>query len=709
LFYQYKNIIKSFCAFVIFVIVSACDTKSSEVIVNTTERFVKPRNIVVSFTPFQTMEEALENADSINWHTQTEEAKAITLAYASQELIKHLNLLNIEVGIISPSEVNSGNNIILAINGDDITKKIKDSKNINYDNLGEQGYIIDSLQSNLYITAKTRIGVLYGVYGFLEHIGFNWYDDKSTTKPKTWDDSKQWAGITSIPRSNLRGFWLYGSVELSESYTIWLARNKLNLAANIPSHLKNMLGFKEWGGEHNLLQQEFSKEGLFEQHPEWFATVNGVKRPVVPNGTYFNPSFANEEAANYFSERMIERLTIGDLQHVDILNVWPADSRTNRFDQSDSALAIGNETDNLFNLYRVLTKRLKKAYQDQKINREVTLAGISYYTTWKAPTNLSIISELEQSNYLHIFYLNERSWSGVMNENLENRSKNKVIVGNLAKWQTNTNLNFGVVEYYNYSVYAAVALTDYLYLSENYNFLNEVNNELNAYMHPLLGNPGPRRLTNKLSASLSWENSDQTPIEKNDEITADYFLNRYGQFSEEWKNIYEIMSNSVDNAKEMFAHNSLYWLLLKSVIWSEPNVLADLDIINSYKVGGVQELPIIFSSDVEIASFRGLDESIRMQLSAQDLWLSILAKQIPEKTRKNMDDDVLWFQATLTRYQLMAATSDYVVARLLGEETRKIKIQENIDFLMASPTTKDTISPVNQRAFLKQHQALINN
>ena len=47
--------------------------------------------------------------------------------------------------------------------------------------------------------------------------------------------------------------------------------------ADLIPQLQKKLGLRGWGGHHDLLQQEFSRAGIFEQHPDWFAaTVGGL-------------------------------------------------------------------------------------------------------------------------------------------------------------------------------------------------------------------------------------------------------------------------------------------------------------------------------------------------------------------------------------------------------------------------------------------------
>jgi hypothetical protein len=99
-----------------------------------------------------------------------------------------------------------------------------------------------------------------------------------------------------------------------------------------------------------------------------------------------------------------------------------------------------------------------------------------------------------------------------------------------------------------------------------------------------------------------------------------------------------------------------------------------------------------------------------MQSNAKESWELILSQSLPDAIRKNMENDILWFKATISRYKLMAATCDFVVGNLKQDDTSLVIeiMVEHIDFLEKSSVTDDTISDVNQRAFLEQHKKLLN-
>ena len=473
--------------------------------------FSIPRQIVVSVAPYASVQEALNDQQNIDWIQDKNRARAITLAYAAQELHDHLALIGVDASISATEMTPQEPSFVLAVQAQSSSDIPLAGAELDYEGFRGQGYTITPRDNHVFITARDRIGVLYGVYRLLEYLGFAWYDPMETHTPSPSMSSARiaWRQLDETPRVKLRGFWIFASETIPDEFAVWLARNRLNVGGKAKSFLRHKLGILGWGGEHDLLQQEFSRPGLFEQHPEWYALIDGVRRPVVESGNYYNPSFANADADNYFADRMIQRLTSGDLQDIDILNVWPTDDRFNNFDQSPAAVALGNETDNLLRFYSVVSRRFREAYESGRLSRQVVLAGLSYYLTMEPPTNQSITTELQTADYVHIFYLNERDWSDYIDANLSNRDSNRKIVSDLAAWQAVANLNYGVVEYYNYSIFAALGLSDFPFLAGNYEMLVPGRGSIFAYMHPLLTNPGPRRLTNSLLARLAW----QTPIE----------------------------------------------------------------------------------------------------------------------------------------------------------------------------------------------------
>jgi hypothetical protein len=278
--------------FLLYLALSACSngkstSEPSAPPLNAT--FSLPRTVVVNSDPYTSVAEAVNDAVNVDWIGDPTRASAVTLGYAARELSDHLTLLGVDADFARPSEATHSNELFLVLRGDPASEALLAGTSVDYSTMGDQGFEIGWVDQNVYVAATTPTGILYGAYRLLEHIGFAWYAPGDISVPDTDTDAIRWTRVRQRPRVELRGFWIFGEQLLPDEYTIWLARNRLNIAAGATPYLGKMLGIKDWGGGHDLLQQEFSAPGLFEQHPEWYSIINGVRRPVTATGVYFNP------------------------------------------------------------------------------------------------------------------------------------------------------------------------------------------------------------------------------------------------------------------------------------------------------------------------------------------------------------------------------------------------------------------------------------
>lgn len=672
--------------------------------------------VVIVPDPFDDIGSIVTAEANQDWLEESAESEAIRRYHAATEAEQHLRLAGASVQITVASEATSSRQIRLLTRDQALVRAPSVVDHLDYDELGRQGYAITAAGSNIVLSANSATGLIYGTYRLLQELGFAWLDPQEISVPQHLQSLSDIHEIVEYPRQELRGFWIYDSDNLSDEFALWMARNRMNIAAGTTAEQRGRLGIREWGGGHDLLQEVFSDPHLFLTHPEWFGVVNGVRRPVAESGSYFNPAFWNDDMANYFADHLIDRLDTGDLADLDIVNVWPTDSRTNKFDQSAAALSIGNETDNLLHFYAKVALRLEQAWESGILNRQVQLAGISYYLTWLSPSNRDIVESLTGLPYIHVFYLNERSWKGPIATDLANREINRGLVDDFAEWSANSQLSFGHVEYYNYSVFAGLSLTDHQSLAQNSQLVTTADHQISAYMHPLESNPGPRRLTNYLHAIAGWRGkSTETLDQVAERATQAYFEKRYVDHAADWREIYDMTATAVDNATEMFSQNSLTWVLFRDQIWAD-HALSDAEavsVIQNYRLGGPQSLvslPEGFAAAPISASFRGLDESLRMLEDASGRWARILESESDPAIRARMLEDIAWFESTLNRYQLLDAAADLYVARINGEPFAEPagRVRAAIDALSASPTLRDTLSPVDQTGFLRFYETLMD-
>lgn len=670
--------------------------------------FPLPLQVALDVAPYASWGQAMDDLDG-GLIAGDERRTARTLAFAAKEWIDHLQQVGLRVVQTGYRGVASVPSVHLSI------RRQFQAPGVDYGVLGQQGYALVPDGGHIHVAANTGIGALYGIYRLLGLLGFAWHDPDETLLPdaRFIVSARRWSRVAEVPRADMRGFWVYDTNPIPDEFALWLARNRLNLCAPARPALASRLGLIGWSGHHDLLQQEFSTPGLFEAHPDWYSVIGGVRRPVAATGSYINPAFGSTDAADYFAQRLVQRLEHGDLRQVDLLNVWPADDRFRPFDDSDRARSIGNPTDNLLVFYARVAQRLREAHEHGTLSRPVTLAGISYFQTMEAPTSSPVVRSLAAERYVHLFYPIERSWGGPLGEKGAGRSVNERFLRAAAAWQAATPFSFGVVDYHNVSTFGGVALTGHQNLLGDLDTCVGIGGAVFAYMHPLLRNPGPRRLTNQLLSELLWQAAPGAPPDppptRSEVAMQAYFSRRFGDAGTAWRTVYDMLARSVSGATEMFGINSLHWLLHQDLIWT-PGFYRPAEVqflIPRFTQGGAQRLPAAYSGMVDFeARFIGLDAALDLLHQAESVWEAELARPRKEPERARLLADALWFRATISRYRLLMAGVERDRASALGADTSAIRarMDREIEYLANSPTTLDTVSPVDQRHFLSVHR-----
>lgn len=395
---------------------------------------------IIANTNLDLIPDMVGDNTSFLWRDYADFPLKATLAYAVKEYISHLGKIGVNVDFEEykgriKNEVPA---IFLLSTKDKETKQFFINNNLLFDTklIGNEGYIILPIGKNLVVISNSRIGLLYGIYELLKKIGFSWLSPHTSSTPDALLKTIS-LPIIEKPNTKLRGFWTYGKFNkkgvdevVSNNYLIWMARNKFNIVGSISSSSVNhLLGIKNWIGGHHLIKESLDSSTVFQDHPDWYAEVNGVRRAIPQGATesYFNPSFGNSEMGAFVVNKILDRLVGGDLKTASIINLWPADSRSGKlWDESQLAKEIGNNSDNLLFFYYIVSKRLSTAYLNGEINRLVTVAGISYYQTWDAPTNMKVVDKLSLlPNYIHLFYTNERNFSNHLLFDVDNNEENK--------------------------------------------------------------------------------------------------------------------------------------------------------------------------------------------------------------------------------------------------------------------------------------------
>ncbi len=172
----------------------------------------------------------------------------------------------------------------------------EESAQIDFDSLGEESFVVQTVEDDLVIAGNDR-GLLYGVYAYLEAMGFRFYTTDTEKIP--------YADEVFIPEEiSLTWKPTFDYRETMYEMTWdpdWAVSQRIN-SDFMRSSLKNddkYGGFAGYIGGSSWMVHTLSKllpESHFTAHKEYFAEVNGARAVKNGAGHYNQPCLTNEGA-----------------------------------------------------------------------------------------------------------------------------------------------------------------------------------------------------------------------------------------------------------------------------------------------------------------------------------------------------------------------------------------------------------------------------
>jgi len=140
--------------------------------------------------------------------------------------------------------------------------------------LGLEGYVISVVENTLFLDGGGLRGVINGAYSLLEEdLGCRWYVRNSFDAPEM--ETLRFAPVarTFVPKLDIRDPYYYEAWD-----TDWSLQNKTNAPdAFIPQELG---GNSKYALFVHTYWKFFNPDLLFNDHPEYFAEVNGKRQPT---------------------------------------------------------------------------------------------------------------------------------------------------------------------------------------------------------------------------------------------------------------------------------------------------------------------------------------------------------------------------------------------------------------------------------------------
>ncbi len=166
------------------------------------------------------------------------------------------------------------------------------------DRLGQQGYVIKTVDPHIVIAGTPEVGTLYGVYQFLEDcLGVRWYAPAATKTPKTADVTIKPLDLLGKPAILIRAV----SYRWPGRDAVFGARMRMNRNGQ-PSDHPQGVGYSFRGSCHSYFS--FVRPGeFFRTHPEYFSEIGGERF-----GAETQLCLTNPDVLEIVTERMLKRM-----------------------------------------------------------------------------------------------------------------------------------------------------------------------------------------------------------------------------------------------------------------------------------------------------------------------------------------------------------------------------------------------------------------
>ncbi len=548
--------------------------------------------IIVDSGPFQSVEEAAQAENQVDWSVEEAPAvRACTESFAAVELRRFLAaaLRETDVGDIvfeEPGVLPEGDVIVLGPPKEGENPWLGDA-----DTNPRDAFRVRAREDEdrvvIRIEGAGRTGVLYGVYAFLEEIGYRFFGmgEEGIVYPDPVDALPGDLHLEESPDYLIRGFMTGKRGGELDDFFLWMARNRFNLWSayeeeeSIP--LLKKWGIRLNGGLHSIQPHYLDPEAeypyrlpweeaaetdrretpytlepgarerveareregrptYFDVHPEWYGWVDGERDPNVRRQGV-NYCTSNPDATAELSKNLISSLAEGRLKHADVLEFWMVDA--GRWCECGECRAEGTYTDRLLLTVHRVNDALRIAREQGRLERGIHVSTLAYLET-VAPPSRPLPPDFDYENISVTFFPFRRCYAhGLADEAC--REINGPIRAALEGWTGEDRLYRGALrigEYYNLSSYQSQPFVFPRILREDIPDYYEAGVRHFHFMHVLHGNWGPWALNHRLLSRVLW-NVDAGI----DGLTGDFMELYYPGAHREMTGFYSALEKATEN------------------------------------------------------------------------------------------------------------------------------------------------------------------
>jgi len=576
--------------------------------------------------------------NGIDFENENEEAMRCTVSFSCDELCRYLEKL--------------GHNV-------SVSQKSKECVNIIFeitDNNSEDFEFVCE-NKNIVLKGYGRRGILYGVYEILEIQGIRWYSPSFEYVPADSQFVFPKNKYYSYEMKKGRGFHFEDLQNESESFVLWMARNRLNLHA-CHAHLKKMqeklcMQFETGGHifEKILNPMNIEADGKYyiDTHRDWYGKRD--EKLTSENAIRVQFCVSNDELLDKLSDIVIKKLNT-DWKNEEMISLDGFDT-WGKSCNCEKCRKLGNGSDQNLKFISHIRNRMNEEIKKGKLRKNVKLSFCIYEgtNTMEPPENL-VPENLIKAGDRGLFCPILRCYKHYIEEDC---SRNSYYEKCLHGW-IKTGLDISVNEYYNVSKYEDLPV---LYTDK---IVHDIRHYIKSgaksimYMHLFIKEWGVRALNHYLMAVVS-----RNPDCDEKELIKKYFSDMYGIYSEEAEKIYI----KIEKATEYIAS----WRA-----WNSGSVLTYLMCWDGHKPKNPIECDDHLKNTV-------VEEGYKTVLLLEETLGKM--KEIKKKVLQNLSyDDFLVTAAALNPVEASKRLSGSQLLDKLNEDIRGIKYGLDVFYLM---------------------------
>ena len=261
--------------------------------------------------------------------------------HAAEELRTHIaRATGAELPVVAETEARAGQPPRIFVGfGEAASKALSGGEPVAVDSLGGEGFVIRTVKTgrgapDIVIAGGRLRGTMYGVYTFLDRLGFRWYTPRVTRIPEG-----KALRIGSLNEKTVPVF-MYREPFIREAFDgDWAARNRVNSGAAALDSTRG--GNLTVMGVHTF--DQLIPTSLFKEHPEYFPLIGGKRVTGYVQRCLTNPEVVEIAAKNliaWMDREPSQRIFSLDQNDVEKLCECPACTKVMEEEGAPSGLYI---------------------------------------------------------------------------------------------------------------------------------------------------------------------------------------------------------------------------------------------------------------------------------------------------------------------------------------------------------------------------------